>query len=81
VRARGDAVADLVPELLPGRTMASGITNLVRLATWAVAPALAGLLMTEGRLYLPLIVGAAMKIAYDLLLWRAFRALRPPEER
>jgi hypothetical protein len=29
----------------------------------------------------PLFVGAGMKIAYDLTLWRAFRQLRPPEER
>jgi hypothetical protein len=28
----------------------------------------------------PLVVGAGMKIAYDLLLWRAFRKVRPPEE-
>lgn len=65
----------------PGeRTFASGITNLVRLAAWAVAPWLAGSLM-QGRLtYLPLVIGAALKIAYDLLLWRAFRATRPPEE-
>jgi len=62
------------------RTLASGITNLVRLAAWAVAPAFAGLLMTQGRLYLPLVVGAAMKITYDILLWRAFRSIRPPEE-
>jgi MFS family permease len=63
------------------RTLASGITNLVRLAAWAVAPSFAGLLMTGDRLYLPLVIGAVMKISYDLLLWRAFRAVRPPEER
>jgi MFS family permease len=63
------------------RTLANGITNLVRLGAWAVAPALAGLLMTEGSLHLPLVVGAAMKISYDLLLWRAFRGIKPPEER
>jgi len=62
------------------RTLASGITNLVRLAAWAVAPAFAGLLMTEQRLYLPLVIGAAMKLTYDILLWRAFRSIRPPEE-
>jgi MFS family permease len=62
------------------RTLASGITNLVRLAAWAIAPAFGGLLMTGGRLYLPLLVGAAMKITYDVLLWHAFRAVRPPEE-
>jgi MFS family permease len=62
------------------RTFASGITNLVRVACWAVAPAFAGLMMSGQSLYLPLVIGAAMKIAYDLLLWRAFRGLHPPEE-
>ena len=62
------------------RTIASGVTNLVRLAGWAVAPALAGSLMVPGSLYLPLVIGAGMKIAYDLLLWRAFRGVKPPEE-
>jgi MFS family permease len=63
------------------RTLASGITNLVRLAAWAVAPLLAGVLSGALSLHVPLLVGAAMKIVYDLLLWRAFRAVRPPEER
>ena len=36
--------------------------------------------MAEGRLILPLVVGAAMKIAYDLLLYVSFRKVRPPEE-
>lgn len=62
------------------RTFASGVTNLVRLAAWAVAPSLAGLLMSDGSMYLPLVIGAAMKISYDLLLWRAFHGLKPPEE-
>jgi MFS family permease len=62
------------------RTFASGVTNLVRLAAWAVAPLLAGVLSGSGSLHAPLIVGASMKIVYDLLLWRAFRAVRPPEE-
>lgn len=62
------------------RTFASGVTNLVRLAAWAVAPAFAGALMNDDSMYLPLVIGAGMKIGYDLLLWRAFRAVRPPEE-
>jgi hypothetical protein len=28
----------------------------------------------------PLVIGAGMKIAYDLLLWSAFRHRKPPEE-
>jgi MFS family permease len=62
------------------RTFASGITHLVRMAGWAVAPAFAGLLMTGTSLAAPLVVGAALKILYDIVLWRAFRRLRPPEE-
>ena len=63
------------------RTFASGITHLVRMAAWAVAPAFAGVLMEDVSLMIPLVVGASMKIGYDLLLWRAFRNVRPPEER
>jgi hypothetical protein len=37
--------------------------------------------MHAGALWLPLAAGATIKIAYDLLLWRAFRANLPPEER
>jgi MFS family permease len=62
------------------RTFASGLTHLVRLASWTVAPAFAGLLM-RGALGTPLVVGAFMKIAYDLLLYAAFRGHKPPEER
>ena len=62
------------------RTFASGVTNLVRMAMWAVAPALGGVLMDRVSLMTPLVLGAGTKIVYDLLLWRAFRAVRPPEE-
>jgi hypothetical protein len=62
------------------RTLASGTTNLVRLAAWGVAPLFAGVLMNGDTLYLPLVIGATMKMTYDLLLWRAFRGIRPPEE-
>jgi MFS family permease len=63
------------------RTMVSGLTTLVRLAAWAVAPGFAGLLMTGDTMFLPLVIGAGMKIGYDVLLWRAFRGIKPPEER
>ena len=62
------------------RTYASGVTHLVRLGGWSVAPSLAGWLMQTASLAAPLFIGAGMKIAYDLLLWRAFRKLKPPEE-
>lgn len=63
------------------RTFASGVTHLVRIGGWAVAPAFAGWLMQAVTLGVPLFIGAGMKIAYDLLLWREFRAIKPPEER
>ncbi len=62
------------------RTFASGVTHLVRLGGWAAGPAFAGFFMQVLALGSPLIVGAAMKIAYDGLLWMSFRKLRPPEE-
>ncbi|HYP67998.1 MAG TPA: MFS transporter [Thiobacillaceae bacterium] len=63
------------------RVFASGVTHLVRLGGWAAGPAFAGLLMQLVAVGSPLVAGAAMKIIYDLLLWRAFRHIRPPEER
>jgi MFS family permease len=42
---------------------------------------MAGLLMTGDAMFLPLVIGAAMKIGYDILLWRASRGTKPPEER
>ncbi|MHB1142818.1 MAG: MFS transporter [Sulfuricaulis sp.] len=62
------------------RTFASGVTSLVRLGGWAVAPFAAGFLMQGVALATPLLIGAGMKIGYDLLLWRSFRDLKPPEE-
>ena len=63
------------------RTFASGVTHLVRLGGWAVAPAFAGWLMGAVALGAPLAVGAVMKIGYDLALWASFRRIKPPEER
>jgi MFS family permease len=62
------------------RTFASGVTHLVRLSGWAVAPFLAGPLMQGVSLATPLLVGAAIKIAYDIALYLAFRRRKPPEE-
>jgi len=63
------------------RTFASGVTSLVRLGGWAAGPFAAGALMQGVALAAPLIVGGALKIGYDLMLYRSFRHLKPPEER
>ena len=62
------------------RTVASGVTHLVRVAAWAVAPSFAGALMQSVSLGIPIMIGAGMKIAYDLLLFVSFRKAKPPEE-
>ena len=61
------------------RTRAAGVANLTRSAAWAVAPFAAGALMRVS-LGAPLVVGAGLKVVYDLCLYRAFRHLKPPEE-
>jgi hypothetical protein len=63
------------------RVVASGVTHLVRMAGWAVGPSLAGLMMLRAPLAAPLLAGAGLKITYDVLLFAAFRRLKPPEER
>jgi hypothetical protein len=37
--------------------------------------------MAHLSLVAPLVLGASMKLLYDVLLYRAFRSVRPPEER
>lgn len=62
------------------RTFASGLTNLARNLFWAVGSSVAGLVMQNLALSAPLVIGGGMKVTYDLVLYRAFRKLRPPEE-
>lgn len=62
------------------RTRVSGMTNLVRMSGWSLAPFVSGALMQHVSLRVPLIVGAALKLVYDFALYRAFLRIRPPEE-
>jgi predicted MFS family arabinose efflux permease len=62
------------------RTFASGISNLARNIFWAAGSSVAGFLMQNVAFSAPLVLGGGAKISYDLLLYRAFRNLKPPEE-
>ena len=62
------------------RTFASGIANLARNIFWAVGSSVAGFLMQNVAFSASLVLGGGAKISYDLLLYRAFRNLKPPEE-
>jgi MFS family permease len=63
------------------RSAAAGITGTARTVGAALAPVLAGgLLSVPALLSAPFFLAGGLKIAYDLLLLRSFRRLRPPEE-
>lgn len=62
------------------RVAAAGLTNVARGAGSAFGPAVTGLAFSAGALAAPFVAAGLVKIAYDLLLFRSFRGLRPPEE-
>lgn len=67
----------------PGeRSAANGITTTAKQLGTALGPLVAGLVLRAAALTgLPFYLGGGIKVIYDLLLWRAFRQHRPPEER
>jgi predicted MFS family arabinose efflux permease len=78
VPTRQSYVMAVVPA--SARTYASGMTNVTRNAGWAIGPLLGGTVMQHVAIAEPLFIGGAMKIAYDVVLYRSFRHVRPPEE-
>jgi MFS family permease len=63
------------------RSATAGITGVARTTGAAVAPLFAGFLFARpGLMNLPFFIAGALKIAYDILLYREFLAIRPPEE-
>ena len=64
------------------RSAAAGVTNVVRTTGAAIAPFFAGVLLGSPLLMnLPFYLAGGLKIIYDVLLYRSFKSLRPPEER
>jgi len=64
------------------RSAAAGVTGIARTVGAALAPVAAGpLYATAALASVPFFVAGALKIAYDLALFAAFRAVEPPEER
>lgn len=71
VPARSALVMTLVT---PGeRAAAASFTTVPRSLAAALSPALGGALFAAGWLAAPLILCGALKIGYDLVLWRGFR--------
>jgi MFS family permease len=64
------------------RSAAAGITGIARTTGAAISPALsAPLVATAGLASAPFFLAGGLKIAYDLLLYRAFTSGRAPDER
>ena len=63
------------------RSAAAGVTGIARSLGVAAAPLIAGpLFATAALASAPFVISGGLKIVYDLLLYRSFRRLRPPEE-
>jgi MFS family permease len=64
------------------RSAAGGITGVARTTGAAISPLFAGFLFARPSLInVPFFIAGSLKIIYDLLLFRSFRKIRPPEER
>jgi MFS family permease len=63
------------------RPAAASFTSVPRSLAAALSPALAGALFAAAYRSWPLVICGTLKIAYDLLLLRQFRHVKPPEER
>jgi len=64
------------------RSAAAGITGVARTLGAFISPLFAGLLFARpSMINVPFMLAGTLKMAYDLLLYREFSAVRPPEER
>jgi MFS family permease len=63
------------------RSAAAGVTGIARTTGAAISPAFSTVLLSSaGLAALPFFLAGGLKIAYDLLLYREFRSVRPGDE-
>jgi predicted MFS family arabinose efflux permease len=63
------------------RSAAAGITGIARTTGASLSPVFTGPLLAQAALSnLPFFLSGGLKIVYDLLLYRSFQTVRPPEE-
>jgi len=64
------------------RSAANGVTSLARTTASALSPSVTGALFNAGGIGLsvPFFVAGGLKLLYDFLLYRSFKAVKPPEE-
>ncbi len=64
------------------RSAAAGITGVARTVGASIPPIFVGLMFARpGWINVPFFFAGTLKIAYDLLLYRQFAAIQPPEEK
>jgi MFS family permease len=64
------------------RSAAMGVTSIARSVGATLSPAITGqLLAVPSMIGAPFLIAGGLKIVYDLLMWRGFRAVKPPEEK
>ncbi len=64
------------------RSAAAGVTAIARSVGSAISPSLTGLFFSIPFLFsAPFFLSGGLKIIYDLLLFREFRSVKPPEEK
>ena len=64
------------------RSAAAGVTGVARTTGAAISPTFSSVLMASvGYASLPFYLAGGFKILYDLLIYREFRSVKPPEER
>src|SRR5438876_2283958 len=79
VPARQSYVMAIVDE--SDRTAAAGLTSTTRTVSSSISPSLAGYALANLWLGVPLVAAGILKLAYDALIYKEFRQVRPPEER
>jgi MFS family permease len=64
------------------RSAAAGITGIARTTGASLSPVVTGPLLANAALMnLPFFLSGGLKIIYDLMLYRSFKAIKPPEEK
>jgi MFS family permease len=64
------------------RSAAAGVTGIARTTGAAISPSISSVLVASaGYAALPFYLAGGFKILYDVLIYRSFRSLKPPEER
>ena len=64
------------------RSAASGVTSIARSVGAAISPSLTGIFLAVPTLLsLPFFLAGGLKIVYDVLLYRSFSTMKPPEEK